>query len=188
MQSFKLNNVANRHMYDIAFVGLKPGIHHFNYELDEQFFAEKEASDVQINTASIRLSLEKNSSFMLLKFEVGGKGEAPCDRCGNPLKLDLWDEFNMLVKLVDDPDKMNAQEEDPDVFYISRTESHLHVEDWLYEFALLSVPMQKMCSEEEMGGPQCNNEVLEKLRKMEEELQKNTASGIWKGLEKFKDN
>ena len=41
--------------------------------------------------------------------------------------MDLWDEFNMVVKQVENPDEMNESEEDPDIFYISRTESHLAV-------------------------------------------------------------
>ena len=104
---------------------------------------------------------------MLLKFEIDGKADVVCDRCGNVLAKNLWDEFNMLVKLVDNPEEMNAQEEDPDVFYLSRTENHLDVSAWIYEFVMLSVPMQRMCSPEIMGGPQCNNEVLEKLKAME---------------------
>jgi hypothetical protein len=44
-----------------------------------------------------------------------------------------------------------------------------------------------MCNEEEMGGSQCNNEVLEKLRKMEEEVRKDNNNPLMKGLEKFKD-
>ena len=125
---------------------------------------------------------------MLLKFEVGGKADVVCDRCGNMLKKDLWDEFNMLVKLVDDPDEMNAQEEDPDVFYISKTESHLHLNDWIYEFVSLSVPLQKTCSDEEMGGPQCNKEVLAKLKKMEVKATENNSNDLWKGLDKFRKN
>ena len=39
--------------------------------------------------------------------------------------------------------------------------------DWIYEFINLSIPMQRMCSEEEMGGPYCNKEVLEMLKKMD---------------------
>src|ERR1044071_6630581 len=99
---------------------------------------------------------EHKTGFMLLKFDVYGKVEVICDRCGNNLPMQLWDEFNIVVKSVDDPDVMNAQEEDPDVYYISRGESHLNVEEWIYEFINLSLPMQKMCKEDEIGGPQCN--------------------------------
>ena len=81
---------------------------------------------------------------------------------------------------------MNEQEEDPDVYYISRTESHVDISNWIYEFVLLSFPLQKMCSEEEMGGPQCNLVVLEKLKGMEVKEQETNANQIWKGLEQFK--
>ncbi len=111
--------------------------------------------------ATFKLTLEKNTSFMMLKFEIGGNVNVICDRCGNTLNMDLWDEFNMVVKQVENPDEMNESEEDPDIFYISRTESHLHLADWIYEFVSLSIPMQRMCNEQEMGGPQCNKEILD---------------------------
>ena len=180
--------MANRRAFEIAFVGLKPGIHEFNYELDDQFFREKGAEDLANVSANIKLLFEKNNGFMLLKFEVGGRTDVTCDRCGNPLKIDLWDEFKMLVKLVDNADEMNQQEEDPDVFYLSRTESHMDVSNWLYDFVLLSVPMQRMCAKEKMGGSQCNTEVLEKLKEMESRTMENNANTIWKGLDKFKEN
>lgn len=178
----------HRRAFEIAFVGLKPGIHSFDYQVDHKFFAHYGEQDFSNCTADIKLQLEKNNSFMLLKFDVGGAADVNCDRCGNNLHLQLWDEFKMTVKIVDEPEIMNDQEEDPDVFYISKGESHLYVGDWIYEFINLSIPMQKMCSEAEIGGPQCNLEVLEKLRKMEEEAKKDTTTGtVWKGLEKFKD-
>ena len=180
--------MANRRAFEIAFVGLKPGVHQFNYELNDQFFIEKGAQDFVNATTNVKLSLEKNTGFMLLKFEVGGKADVTCDRCGNSLTMDLWDEFKMLVKLVDDPAEMNEQEEDADVFYISKSESHINVSDWIYEFVMLSIPLQRMCSEEEMGGPKCNNEVLEKLKQMEIKYTDQNANALWKGLDKFKEN
>jgi len=60
------------------------------------------------------------------------------------------------------------------------------VGNWIYEFVLLSFPIQKMCSEKEMGGPQCNKEVLEKLKAMEVKEEHTNANQLWKGLEQFK--
>ncbi len=180
--------MANKRAFEVAFVGLKPGVHEFNYELDEKFFAEKGAQDFLNPKASVKMSLEKNTSFMLLKFEVAGNALVTCDRCGNPLTIDLWDDFKMLVKLEDHPEEMNDQEEDPDVYYISRTESHLDVGDWIYEFVMLSIPMQKMCSPDKVGGPQCNLEVLKKLEEMEKKHSENNANDLWKGLDQFKEN
>lgn len=178
--------MSNRRAFEIAFVGLKPGVHHFEYSINDKFFENYGEQDFSNCSATVKLALEKNSGFMMLKFDVDGKVEVNCDRCGNSLPLQLWDEFKLIVKMVEDPGVMNEQEEDPDVYYISRTESHLYVGDWIYEFINLSIPMQKMCSQGEMGGPQCNAEVLEKLRKMEEDAGKDN-NPIWKGLEKFKN-
>jgi uncharacterized metal-binding protein YceD (DUF177 family) len=178
--------MSRRRAFEIAFVGLKPGIHEFVYEIDEKFFAENEVRDFTNCVAKVKLQLDKKPTFMLLKFEIGGKADVICDRCNNTLAVDLWDEFNMVVKMVDNPEEMNEQEDDPDIYYISRTESHLYLNDWIYEFVSLSVPMQKMCSEEEFGGPKCNKEVLEKLKALEANEQGDNANAIWKGLEKFK--
>ena len=175
----------HRRAYDIAFVGLKTGIHEYVYEIDDRFFAEYAAQDFRNCRATVKLSLDKNTGFLMLKFEIGGKLEVICDRCGNYLPLELWDDFQVVVKMAEDPKTMNEQEEDPDVQYISRTESHINVSDWIYEFINLSIPMQRMCSEEEMGGPHCNKEVLEKLKKLEG-MKETEASPLWKGLEQFK--
>lgn len=178
--------MSQRREYEIAFVGLKPGEHEYNYDIADKFFEPFQQQDFTNCRAKIKLTLDKKTGFMLLKFDVDGTADVVCDRCGNNLKLQLWDEFNIVVKLVENSDEMNEQEEDPDVYYLSRSESHLSVEDWIYEFINLSIPMQKMCKEDEIGGPQCNNEVLEKLKRMEEEAKTNSTS-IWKGLEQFKD-
>jgi len=173
--------------YDIAFVGLKPGIHHFQYEVDNKFFENFNDPDFYNCHASVKVTLEKSASLILLKFDIDGNVEVTCDRCGNALKLVLWDEFNLVVKPVENAEEMNENEEDPDIFYISRTESHLHLAGWIYEFVLLSIPNQRMCSEDEIGGPQCNKEVLAMLEKMKTQSAENNHP-LQKGLEQFKKN
>ncbi len=175
----------NRREFEIAFVGLRPGVHEFEYKVEDKFFAPFGEQEFRNCTANIKLTLDKKNGFLQLKFDVDGKAEVDCDRCGNVLTKQLWDEFNIIVKMVDNPEVMNEQEEDPDIYYISRTESHLRISDWIYEFVSLSVPTQKMCKEDEIGGPQCNNEVLEMLKKMEAEVQKE-SNPLWKGLDKLK--
>lgn len=175
----------SRREFEIAFVGLKTGVHEFEYQITDRFFETYQQQDFEHCNVQVNLHLEKSQGFMMLRFEVIGKADMHCDRCGNPLPLDLWDEFNVLVKLVEDPEIMNQEEEDPDVHYISRTESHLYLADWIYEFINLSIPFQRMCREDEIGGSNCNREVLAMLKKLD-------AGGgsaenpVWKGLEKFR--
>ena len=188
MQSFKKNAMASMRMFEIPFVGLKPGVHEFNYDLDATFFKEKTGENSEEIVADVKLTLDKNNGFLLLKFTVGGKADVNCDRCGNPLKVDLWDEFNMVVKLTEDPQKANEEEEDADVFYIAKSESHIEVSDWLYEFVMLSIPMQHICGNDSDGKSLCNEEVLKKLEAMQAKTEEQQGNSIWKGLEKFKNN
>lgn len=179
--------MSNRREFEIAFVGLKPGVHEYHYDIDDLFFEHIRKQEFSHCSAHVKLLLDKKTNFMLLKFEVGGKLEVTCDRCNGNLPMELWDEFNVTVKMVDDPELMNSQEEDPDIFYIGRGESHIDVKEWIYEFINLSVPMQKVCEYEKMDGPHCNPSAKDVLKKMDADTDGNTGNPIWKGLEKFKD-
>ena len=177
--------MSSRREFEIAFVGLKPGVHEFSYRIDDRFFEEYQEQDFRQAEANVKLLLEKSNSFMLLRFEIGGRAEVTCDRCNNNLPLQLFDEFAITVKMTDEPDVMNEQEEDPDVYYIGRGESHLDVKNWIYEFVNLSIPMQKTCEYENMDGPHCNATAREMLNNLKPE-ENGGANSIWKGLEKFK--
>lgn len=180
--------MSNRRDFEIAFVGLKPGLHEFNYTIDDKFFEVFQQQDFRNCNANVKLLVDKKHGFMLLKFEIGGSLEVTCDRCNNDLPFELWDEFNITVKIVEDPVAMNETEDDPDVYYIGRGEGHIDVANWIYEFINLSIPMQKVCSYEKMDGPYCNKAALDVLKKMEPvDEKKNKENPIWKGLEKFRD-
>ncbi|RYZ29898.1 MAG: DUF177 domain-containing protein [Chitinophagaceae bacterium] len=178
--------MSSRREYEIAFVGLKPGVHEFNYEITDRFFVEYGEQDFRDCKATVKLLLEKTNNFMMLRFQVGGTLQVICDRCNSDLPLNLFEDFTVTVKAVENAEEMNNTEEDPDVFYISRGESHLQVAPMIYEFINLSVPTQKECDYENMDGPYCNpaaREALQKMRSGGEEKQ----NPLWKGLEKFKD-
>jgi len=176
-----------RREYEIAFVGLKPGIHEFNYQVDDLFFEDFQEQDFKNCKAHVKLLLEKSSSsFLILRFEIGGSLEVICDRCNNNLPLQLFEEFVITVKMAEDPEIMNEQEEDPDVYYISKGESHLNIKNWIYEFINLSIPMQKTCEFENMDGPYCNATARALLNGMKVEGNEQ-ENPIWNDLKKFKD-
>jgi len=179
--------MSHRREFEIAFVGLKPGIHEYDYEINDRFFEAFQQQDFFNCKATVKLTLDRKQGFMLLKFAMGGTLEVVCDRCSNNLPLELWDDFNITVKMVDEAELMNNQEEDPDVYYISNGESHIDVANWIYEFINLSIPMQRTCSFEKMDGPHCNPAARDLLKKLSNAEKEKKENPIWKGLEKFKD-
>ncbi|GAB3353669.1 hypothetical protein GCM10027566_14140 [Arachidicoccus ginsenosidivorans] len=175
-----------RRAYEIAFVGLKPGIHDFEYKVDDRFFEHYGPQDFENCQAEIKVKLEKTTSLILLKFDISGTVDVQCDRCANTISKELWDEFDVVVKMVDEPDQMNEQEEDPDIFYIGYQESHLHLADWIYEFVNLSIPTQRFCAEDPEDTSKCNQEVIEKLDQMKQRAIHHDSSNVWKDLDKLK--
>jgi len=172
--------------YEIAFVGLRPGLHELEYRIEDKFFADFGPQDFSQCETTVKLKLDKKQGFLQLHFDVDGKIDTLCDRCGNPITVQLWDEFNLIVKLVDDPITMNSQEEDPDIYYIDKGESHFSIANWIFEFINLSIPLQHICKENENGESTCNQKVLETLKKFKTNQIEINNKNIWKGLEKFK--
>ena len=61
--------MGNRRKFDIAFVGLKPGIHEFNYEVDEKFFTDYRQTDpttIGFNDCHANIKLNRLKKIHLL--------------------------------------------------------------------------------------------------------------------------
>jgi hypothetical protein len=59
--------MSGRREFDIAFVGLKPGVHQYNYEIDEKFFASYPSQDFSNTHAKVRMQLEKKHKFHVIE-------------------------------------------------------------------------------------------------------------------------
>ncbi len=171
--------------YEIAWQGLKLGIHTFQFNLDDKFMKEHGEWDYEGLDAQVSVTFDKQPSFFMLRFDVGGSVNMPCDRCGDEFRLKLWDEFKLLIKLTGE----NAEEidEDADVVFIPRAETVIDISTWLYEFVQLSIPLQKVHPDLADGKSGCNEEALELLNKLTEHEEENKVNDIWKGLEALKD-
>ncbi len=159
--------MINSREYEIAWVGLKPGEHVFTYELSNAFMqAYNPPTDTSGWAPRVTLRFDKHAAFFQLHFDVGGIVTVPCDRCGDDFTLPLWDEFDLLVKFEEDAGPADAE---ADVAFIPRSETVLNVSDWLYEFATLSLPLQRIHPDRPDGTPACNPHALALLGKLSED-------------------
>ena len=170
--------------YEIAWQGLKPGPHTYIYDIDDRFMQEREVDETIKNwQARITLVFDKHENFFMLHFDIDGNITVPCDRCGDEFPLRLWDEFDLIIKLTgDDAEKI---EDEDDVIFIPRSETVIDISKWLYEFLLLSVPLQHIHPEKADGTSDCNPQALNLLNQLSEHGEPDT-NPLWKGLEAFK--
>lgn len=155
--------------FEIAFIGLKPGEHEYLFQVDDTFFdslfQEGKIDKPEFHGAKVevKMILDKKSGAMLLRFFINGKATIACDRCGDDFDLTLWDEFELLVKIVEDEMVEKSNQHDAEVAYIGRSDSLLDVSLWIFEFITLCIPMQHVHGEDEDGNSLCNPDVLKFL-------------------------
>ena len=58
--------MGHRRDFEIAFVGLKPGVHEYNYEITDKFFVEFQQQDFRNCRANVKLLLDKHTGFLML--------------------------------------------------------------------------------------------------------------------------
>ncbi|HRO41505.1 MAG TPA: DUF177 domain-containing protein [Flavipsychrobacter sp.] len=166
--------------FEIAWQGLKPGLHTFQYEIGDRFMHEHGETD----GAQVKVTFDKKTNFFMLHFDVGGHVVVPCDRCGDDFQMQLWDEFDLLIKLAgEDADEID---EESDVVFIPRSETVIDLSNWLYEFVTLSIPLQRIHPDTTEEGAGCNPQALKLLNQLEPEPEDKPTNDIWKGLKALK--
>lgn len=178
--------MKNAREFEIAWQGLKPGESVFEYEINDKFFTEDDPErDFEDLDAQITLTFDKKNNFFLCHFDIDGSVTVPCDRCGDSFKLRLWDEFDLMIKLLG-AEEAEDIDEDADVVYVPRSETVINFRDWIYEFLMLSIPLQRIhpLKSDETDG--CNPETMKLLNQLSVS-EDEPKSDIWKGLEALKE-
>ncbi len=172
----KFRKVKNQRDFDIAFVGLKEGKHQFFYTLgDEELEEFAKHFELENPEAVVKLELDKKPTFLDLKFSNTLKGKTICDRCGDYMALDRWEDDEIIVKFSSHADEDNATNDQTDIVFLSRGESHINVYNWIIEMLAVMIPMNKRHPDGE-----CNQDLLEKLNAFNPQ---NAKKNHWKGLD-----
>jgi len=171
--------------YEIAFVGLKIGVHHFNFHIDDQFFQLFGESIVTKGDIDIDLKFEKHPSFFMLNFHLQGSVCLPCDRCGAELDYPIDANDSVVVKF-DEHREGDQDDSFADVIYISRNDTHFSVSQLIYEFINLSIPVNHVTCDNITGKKPCDENVLNQLRHQGEDT--SHQDHRWDDLSKIKFN
>jgi uncharacterized metal-binding protein YceD (DUF177 family) len=171
--------------YEIAFVGLKVGVHNFTYQIDDRFFDLFSESLIEKADVMVHLKFEKSPSFFMLTFHLQGKVHLPCDRCGVELDYPVESENSVVVKF-DEHHEGDKDDSMADIIYINRNETHFSVAQLIYEFILLSVPINHVTCDNLRGNKPCDKNVLNQLQHPHDD--ESFVDHRWDDLSKIKFN
>ena len=172
--------------FKISFGNLPKGEHEFEFEIDDKFFEQFANEPVKHGFLDVLVTVNKQETMLLLDFTMEGTVEIHCDRCGEPMELELTGYNELTVKFGPQPG-----EESEDVLVISTKEHELNVAQFIYEYITLLIPMRNVHEEDENGDSACNPETLKKLEQLlhkEEEEAEKEADPRWDMLKKINLN
>ena len=156
--------MENSGLYIVSFKGLPVGKHLFDWTIGSSFFAMYEMSDISDASIDVQLTLVKHTRFLELHFAFDGWAEVSCDRCLDPLKIDVASDARMFVNFGEHEGEDDS--DDNDAIILPHGEDRLDVAQYLYEYVHLSLPIRRVHSDE----TDCNQEMM---RKLEQYLVKN---------------
>ncbi len=157
--------------YTIAYKGLGPGTHRFDFHAGSDLFTSHEGSGIKEGDVDVEVDLEKSGSMLRLDVRMEGAVVVPCDRCLEDCMLPVDYRGRLTVKF--------SAEEHPfegDILWVNPVDALLDLEQYVYESIVLSLPYRKVHPEDVHGAPLCNPSMLERFQIVsEEEFEKLTA-------------
>ncbi|NRA10443.1 MAG: DUF177 domain-containing protein [Crocinitomicaceae bacterium] len=132
----------------IPFVGLKQGVHEFNFEIGKAFFESIEYSIVQEGNVNVTFLLDKKEAMLIGDYTIRGTVKASCDRCTEPVDVEVEGEFQLVYKFDDKPS------EDESLVIVYPEEYEIDIKESIHEFIAVSIPSRTVHEEGE-----CNEEI-----------------------------
>ena len=126
----------------------------YQYQLDNQFFAELDAPEVQKGKVNVTLQVRKTSGVYQLEFHTEGQVVVICDRCLDEMEQPIESDDRLKVKL-----GVEYSEED-DIVVVPEEDGYINVAWFIYEFIALSIPMKHV-----HAPGKCNKDMVSKLSK-----------------------
>jgi uncharacterized protein len=147
--------------YTILLSGLKEGHHTLDFEIDKEFFEQIEESEVKEGSLIANIELDKRTTHIDLTIRVSGSVRVSCDRCLEMFSQPVSSENRILVKFGKSIDDI-----DPDIISVSADENELDLQQQLYEFIMLALPIKRVHPADKKGRSTCDPVMLKKLEEL----------------------
>ena len=133
---------------------MRESIATYTYKLDNQFFADIDAPQIQKGDLDVQLTVQKSIGVFVLNFHTEGVVYVPCDRCLDDVEIPVDTDNSLKVRLGEE------DSEDDEFITVSEMDGFINVAWYIYEFIALSLPIKHVHAPGE-----CNEAMLGALKK-----------------------
>jgi uncharacterized metal-binding protein YceD (DUF177 family) len=169
--------------YIIPYEGLKPGMHHFEFEVTDQFFesfeTEREFHDMNVH---LSVDLMKDPTMLIFDFKHEGTAKVNCDRCLAEIPQVIKAKNKLIVKFGE-----NREDDNETIITLPQGEYEINLAPFVYDYICLSLPWKFDCSEIKESEKPCDEEVLKKMAHLQADNKENKPEDPrWDALKKLK--
>ena len=136
-------------LYKINLKSLSVGEHHFSYELGEGYFSSLGEGEVLGGEVGVDVALSREGNVFRLSLGYNGYVLLPCDRCLEPVEMDVDAVFDLVVKF-----GQEDYDTDDDIVVLSEADGVLDLGWHMYEDIMLSLPAVRAHESEEDCDPE----------------------------------
>lgn len=123
--------------FKVQLAQLKDGHHEQDFTIDTEFFKNMERPDIHKADVKVHLDLDKRHDAYDCTFHCKGTVEVACDRCLDPLDIDIDADYHIIVKYGD-----RFNDESDDILVIPEGNPYLNVAYMLYDTIVLCIPLR----------------------------------------------
>ena len=163
----------------IQLSGLKEGHHIIDFEIDKAFFDQFEESEVKEGSLIANIEMDKRTTHLDLKIGISGSVRVSCDRCLEMFSQPVTSENRLLIKF-----GKSLEDIDPDILSVPVNEHELDLQQQIYEFIMLAMPIKRVHPADKKGKRTCDPVMLKKLEELIIEEEK-TNDPRWDELKKL---
>ena len=154
-----MKNSATQYIIPIA--SLKKGEHNYLFTVEGDLFTENQYDDIHSADLKVNVTFDKNSSIFMFNFLIEGTVNVTCDRCGDDFDMELYLKRQLIVKT-----GTSVHQEEDNMISLANNETDIDIAPFVYQYVVLSLPMQKIHQPDSEGKRACNPEVLKKLKNL----------------------
>ncbi|KAA1247325.1 DUF177 domain-containing protein [Aquimarina sp. RZ0] len=142
--------------FNIPFVGLKQGLHEFEYKIENTFFEHFEYDEFNASAVTVAIVFNKKTTMLELDFKATGTVNVNCDVTNEPFNLPIKNELFLVVKFGDE-----YNDENEELLILPHGEYEINVQQYIYELIVLGVPSKRVHPGVEDGT--LESDILDKL-------------------------
>ncbi len=146
--------------FDISFIGLKEGMHQFEYKIEKEFFDFFNYDEFYNSEVNVGVQFLKKATMFELSFQFNGWVEINCDVTNERYHQPIETSIDLVVNFGDE-----FNDENEELLIIPYSEYKINIAQYIYEAIVLDVPLKRIHPGLEDGT--LHSEVLEKLKEFE---------------------